>query len=76
MSGLRRISANQFGLVQHDAGHLVIEASTFELKPGEFPTVIETDIGNGKPFGLVELNGERAKYRQVDGICKLTILND
>lgn len=72
----RTILSNQLGLMDNGMGQFLIEASTFGLKPGEFPTVIETNLGNHKPFGLVELNPERAKYRQMDGICKLTILND
>lgn len=58
--------------------HYVTEASDLELPVGQFPRVIQTNLGNGQPFvrqddGQVEMG---VQYRQVLGCISLTIFND
>lgn len=57
------------------------EASTLGFKPGEWPTRLTTDMGNGHDFerGKPELvDGEcvSVAYRQRFGCISLTVLND
>jgi hypothetical protein len=54
------------------------EASSLGLKPGQVPSEIETDIGNGLPlvFNRVASTNEVFIYRQELGIVQLHILND
>jgi len=54
-----------------------VEASTLGLKPGEWPTSIHTDIGNGMPFQFERVNdiGDHV-YRQVWGCTTLLVIND
>lgn len=59
------------------------EASQIGLKPGEWPTSIETKIGNGRPFRRMSKkmqdDGETiawVTYIQEFGNCRLRIFND
>ena len=52
------------------------EASTIGLKPGEWPDVLATSLGNKQQFVLIRLNEDKAVYRQSLGIIELTVFND
>lgn len=52
------------------------EASTLQLKPGEWSETLTTDLGNKQPFLLMSLNEERAKYIQSYGCLILIVFND
>lgn len=59
----------------------VVEASTAGLRPGEWPTNIETNLGNGQK--LVRSHAERHNgeltavvYKQALGCITVNILND
>lgn len=57
------------------------EASTLGFKPGEWPTSLTTDLGNGHDFKRVNVDikgGEcrSVTYRQLFGCISLTVLND
>lgn len=57
------------------------EASTIGLRPGEWPSKLETELGNKMPFHRVRPNfrdGElqSVRYDQVCGCIQLTVYND
>jgi len=57
------------------------EASALGLRPGEWPSTLLTDVGNGQPFLVSEKLrswGETCAviYRQQFGCCELVIHND
>jgi hypothetical protein len=58
----------------------VTEASTINLKPGQWPKLIETTLGNGLPFVFQNFEGEGdsryAEYRQDFGVMYLQVFND
>lgn len=58
--------------------HWVTEASTLGLRPGEVPSSMETDLGNRRPFLLVEhrVQGSAWMYQQEFGCIFLTVFND
>lgn len=47
-----------------------------ELKPGEWPERIATELGNRQPFLLEELTDTAGSYRQQAGCVTLEIFND
>jgi hypothetical protein len=53
------------------------EASELGIRPGQFPDVIETNIGNKLPFysPVAENEGRSVVYTQVAGCAKLKIYN-
>lgn len=54
-----------------------VEASDLRLPPGEFPPVLDTDLGNGLRFVLHHVeNGGTHVYRQEGGCIALFVLND
>jgi hypothetical protein len=52
------------------------EASTLGIAPGATPRLIDTDLGNGRPFVFIQADDEVAIYRQDCGSIDLHILND
>jgi hypothetical protein len=52
------------------------EASSLGWKPGYWPSTIETDIGNGRPFLCVSVEDEAVHYKQEYGCCLLHVFND
>src|SRR5262245_29671298 len=65
------------------AVHLfVTDASTIGLAPGNWPSTIDTDMGNGQAFRCQHMNVGRsgqfeyAEYRQALGCIRLRVYND
>jgi hypothetical protein len=58
--------------------HFFTEASSLRLPVGQFPNRIETNLGNGQPFFLVQKDrdGRAYHYRQEFGNVELTVYND
>lgn len=54
----------------------VTEASTLGLKPGYWPTYLQTELGNKSPFRLISVDVECGNYRQDNGILDLVVFND
>jgi hypothetical protein len=52
------------------------EASDLRLPVGKWPTVIDTDVGNGLAFVMLRNDDTKAEYLQANGCCKLVIYND
>lgn len=53
-----------------------IDASDLGLAPSEWPTFVETNIGNGRRFFLTSADITAHYYRQEHGCVSLTIVND
>ena len=58
-----------------------MEASSLQLPPGTWPQLIETSLGNGRPFVLSDVIIEDDEliakvYRQELGCISLHLLND
>lgn len=76
-----QITANTNGLHEHDPGHFTVEASGIGLRPGEWPSTIETTLGNGLLF-LAQRKEVRdgdllwVEYWQGNGCIRLTVYND
>ena len=53
-------------------------ASDLGLRPGQFPEMLETELGNGRPFVRcsVSPDGSVVMYRQDLGCCNLHVYND
>ena len=60
------------------AHHFAAEASELGWKPGYVPCKVETNIGNGLPLMLEELDYEKGyfTYNQVAGCITLRVYND
>lgn len=58
--------------------HFVAEASDLGLAPGmpSCPSLIQTTLGNGRPFRLIRATAEYARYHQHHGWITLTLYND
>ncbi len=61
--------------------NFVADASTLGLKPGEWPRMLQTRMGNGQPFcrraNNIPVNDlVSVQYSQAFGCLSLTILND
>jgi hypothetical protein len=57
------------------------EASSLGLPPGEFPSILPTTLGNGRPFlirNFDQHDGEltAVHYYQGNGCITLTVFND
>lgn len=63
-------------LTEVEVHHFVTEASELGFAPAETPQIIETEIGNGRPFYLVDILEGIFKYRQGNGCLFLDIFND
>ena len=65
-------------------GMYTAEASTLLLKPGEWPSLFETSLGNGQPLirYSIQLDDEKGgelmwvTYKQVDSDLLLRVFND
>ena len=69
------------GVEEIRAHRFVAEASTLGFRPGQWPRLIETNLGNGRPFffhSMCHSDGEiiSAEYRQALGCITLSVLND
>lgn len=53
-----------------------VEASELGWKPGEFPALVETNMGNKLPFLTWAVTPDYVLYRQANGIIVLRVLND
>lgn len=69
-------------VIEREPHKFVAEASDIGLLPGEWPSKIEAEIGNGLPFvqtdRLLTEDGDVAyvKYAQLAGCITLKIFND
>ena len=67
---------------EFEAHKFVAEASDLEIKPGEWPQLLDTDLGNGMPFiiGQKQIDAEGdlmwITYNQCNGCISLKIFND
>lgn len=53
------------------------EASSIGLAPGNWPLVLDTTLGNGRPFiCLSRLADGGRRYHQSDGVLVLHVYND
>lgn len=52
------------------------EASELGLAPGEWPTVMPTNLGNGQNFYIHEVTEYVAVYKQSLGCLTLRVYND
>lgn len=72
---------DELGVLEVETHKFTCEASQLGLKPGEWPTQIETNLGNSMPF-LVLRREERSgdllwvDYMQANGCTFLRIYND
>lgn len=58
-------------------GTYVTEASTIGLRPGQWPRLLETTLGNGCPFVLQAGTDEHVKtYMQEFGCIFMKVYND
>jgi len=60
----------------HDLDLFDAEASELGWGPGEFPTKVETDLGNGLPLMLTAICEDVGVYKQVCGCITLRVMND
>jgi hypothetical protein len=60
------LAADRDLLFGQDRFLLSAEASTLGLKPGQWPTAIQTDIGNQRPFVIRGSTKEGGDLRYVD----------
>lgn len=69
------------GLHEHEAHKFSLDASDLGLRPGEWPRVVDTTIGNRQPF-LAQARETRdgdllwVDYRQNLGCVTLRVYND
>lgn len=57
--------------------HLVTEASTLGLKPGEWPIDLPTTLGNKQPFRRLRgMDDGGFEYHQQQGTLILRVFND
>lgn len=75
------ITANTLGLTEEHPHHFAIEASMLGLKPGVWPSTMETSLGNGLP--LIKMyehkHGEDVThytYCQANGVVQVEVFND
>lgn len=69
------------GLLESEPHKFSVDASDIRLPPGEWPTRIDTTLGNGQPFALYhaeERDGDLwwMDYMQCNGCIRLRIFND
>lgn len=56
---------------------VTVFASDLQLPPGKFPMLLETSLGNAKPFVLVrQRDGDSIEYKQRDNDLSLIVFND
>lgn len=61
---------------EFEVHQFITEASQLGLVPGEWPTFLSTDLGNGRPFVKQYWTGEgTVLYRQEFGCITLKVLN-
>jgi hypothetical protein len=61
---------------EHEPHHFSVEASQLRWPPGEFPRIIDTDMGNRQQMVLTSLTEHKATYSQQLGCITLTVWND
>jgi hypothetical protein len=52
------------------------DASDLGWKPGYWPSVVETNLGNRLDLYVTKLNSAGAEYEQVGGCIKVIVWND
>lgn len=62
--------------VEQKLHHFFAEASELGIQPGQVPTRLTTDLGNGNDFLLIDYSDHRFEYTQSLGCIKLTVWND
>lgn len=67
----RRVEA-----IEVNAHRFVVDASDLALPPGQFPSSLVTDLGNGQLLLLVQTDEAGALYRQAMGCIRLRVHND
>lgn len=63
-------------VTQHDEKQFCTDASTLGLAPGEWPSQLPTDLGNGNPFLIAYHNADVVHYLQKMGTLRLAVFND
>lgn len=65
-------------LIEREPYLFVAEASDIGIPPGGWPTLMDTEVGNGCPLVLQELkyNGQVAVYHQMCGCMQVSVFND
>ncbi|MET3996019.1 hypothetical protein ABID65_007691 [Bradyrhizobium sp. S3.9.2] len=83
MSGYRlmRSDCDRLGVRECELHKYSAEASTLGIRVGEWPTRIETDLGNGMPFILSHSKSQHGDLlwvtcSQANGCISLRIYND
>jgi predicted metalloenzyme YecM len=61
---------------EHECHAFSAEASQLGWPPGEFPNLLETDLGNGRRMVLTSLTEQVATYHQQFGCITLSVWND
>lgn len=67
---------NREQVMEHTTFHFVGEASELGWSPGFWPDQVDTNLGNGNPLELKQIDEERALYSQVAGCIEVTVYND
>lgn len=73
--------ADRKQFTEYEVHRFVTEASDLGLRPGQWPSRIETNLGNGQPLVAhrrIDHFGEFAgvEYRQLMGCIRVNVLND
>lgn len=64
-------------VTEYEPHSFATEASTLSLAPGQWPEMIETDMGNGRSFVRTnQLPCGGYRYKQANGCLTLDVLND
>jgi hypothetical protein len=73
---MARVFIKRDQCLEHEVHQFSVEASSLGWPPGEFPNLIETDLGNGERMVLTGLTGQAATYHQQFGCITLSVWND
>ena len=65
MNGRRCITDGTLGLTEEHPNHYAIDASMLGLKPGHWPVLLDTTLGNGCPFVFAEYHMVRGDLTHV-----------
>jgi hypothetical protein len=71
---MTKVSRDQ--VTEAELHSFVADASELRWAPGEYPTLIETDLGNGLAMIVTAVTKDYAKYYQSNGCITLTVFND
>jgi hypothetical protein len=77
MTTITRAHVEQGIVTEGRWANFTADASDLRLPPGEFPTRIQTELGNGRPFVRLGIDDTGSgHYLQEAGCIELTIYND